>query len=405
MPSLQKMTYTDASGRKRVKGYYATFRDATRSPQRKQISLGTKDASAARAKLARMELEYAQGGFDPWEGKQASTSALTAVQAYERFMRSRDESGSKEGVATYRAVVGHFIGSLPLGLLLTQVEARHVDAWLGAKRIAAETRKSYADRVRIFATWCTDEELAPTTWKPVAPAKRGKQARQETAIRFFTEEQLEAIIRTLDTRLILAGARASKIDRVLEQIIPFTAGTGLRRGEVCALRWSAVHVARGGGMSYVRVANSDGFTTKSGRERTVPLVGDALDAILVRSQARTSEDPAEVVFPAAGGGKMNDNYMGKRFRGLLADADVPGTGHHNFHSLRHTFGTMAVNRGIDVFQLKEVMGHADIKTTLKYAKLRPVALGQAMERAFGGGLLAAPYRESASVPYSENVSQ
>jgi len=52
----------------------------------------------------------------------------------------------------------------------------------------------------------------------------------------------------------------------------------------------------------------------------------------------------------------------------------------NVHSLRHTFASWAVQRGMDLYRLKESMGHADMKTTLVYAHRRPEALKHEMER-------------------------
>ena len=396
MPYLEKKERTGSDGKKRVTGWYATFKDTTRSPSRKTVSLRTKDASAARARLAQLEFAYAQGTFDPWTDKLPESERITADEAVRRFMASRKETGSGQGVATYRHVIGPFARTLPPGLVLTQIERRHVDAWLSSKDWSESTVKSYADRLRIFAAWCIEAGLAPASWKPVPKVGRGKQSRREDVIRFFDESQLRQIRAALSARIEQAGASASAVDGVLSDAIPFAAGTGLRRGELCALRWANVHVGTGGAASFVRVANTDAFTTKSGRERTVPLVGDALDAVLRRQKERRTKSRTETVFPSAKGEQMNGPYLGKRFRMLLAEAGVDGivtepSGGHNFHSLRHTFGTMAINRGVDVFQLKEIMGHADVKTTLKYARLRPVTLATAMQRAFGSGLDSSPF--------------
>lgn len=45
-----------------------------------------------------------------------------------------------------------------------------------------------------------------------------------------------------------------------------------------------------------------------------------------------------------------------------------------FHSYRHTFAMTAVARGIDIYALKELMGHASIENTLIYAKMLPSKL-------------------------------
>jgi hypothetical protein len=57
----------------------------------------------------------------------------------------------------------------------------------------------------------------------------------------------------------------------------------------------------------------------------------------------------------------------------------------NFHSLRHTFASWAVMRGMDLYRLKEIMGHSDIQVTMRYAHLRPDATRKDMERFFGNG--------------------
>ena len=53
-------------------------------------------------------------------------------------------------------------------------------------------------------------------------------------------------------------------------------------------------------------------------------------------------------------------------------------------------------RRMDLYRLKEIMGHADIKTTMKYARLRPVSLRPDMERCFGGGVVGAAGETDAS---------
>ena len=45
-----------------------------------------------------------------------------------------------------------------------------------------------------------------------------------------------------------------------------------------------------------------------------------------------------------------------------------------FHGLRHTFAMMAISRGVDIYALKELMGHASIENTLIYAKMLPSRL-------------------------------
>lgn len=73
--------------------------------------------------------------------------------------------------------------------------------------------------------------------------------------------------------------------------------------------------------------------------------------------------------------------MSARFRHYRRKANLPEG--INFHSLRHTFASWAAQRGMNLYTLKEIMGHADIKQTQVYASLSPATLQREMENAFG----------------------
>lgn len=56
-----------------------------------------------------------------------------------------------------------------------------------------------------------------------------------------------------------------------------------------------------------------------------------------------------------------------------------------WHSLRHTFGTECAARGVPVPTIKELMGHADIKTTMRYVTVNEAQKDAAIDQAFGTG--------------------
>ena len=90
------------------------------------------------------------------------------------------------------------------------------------------------------------------------------------------------------------------------------------------------------------VKNSATFTTKSGRERPIPLAGEALEVLTRRYEERVSEVDSTVL-KGADGGPINAQYLSKRFCHYRKLARL-NEGLH-FHSLRHTdlsrlFGTL-----------------------------------------------------------------
>jgi integrase len=159
----------------------------------------------------------------------------------------------------------------------------------------------------------------------------------------------------------IAKLAAAAIDRD-GPLFTVAAFTGLRMGELRALRWrdldfdkQLVHVRR----SYVR--GTDGLP-KSGKVRSVPMVRQAEAAFrsLIQREHFTSED--DLVFCNELGSYRDDARIRRRFTRALERAGLRKV---RFHDLRHTFGTLAV-QAFPLTDVKAYMGHADISTTMIY---------------------------------------
>ena len=163
--------------------------------------------------------------------------------------------------------------------------------------------------------------------------------------------------------------------------------TGLRHGELIALRWRDVDSTAG----RVRVRVRQNYvlgeygTPKSKRStRSVPMaaeVGGDLDRLFKMSGCQADDD---LVFadPFTGGplSKAADN---RRFRKALKAARLDET--HRIHDLRHTFGTRCAAAGVPMRTPQEWMGHRDIATTQRYADYAPSSReAELIGLAFGG---------------------
>lgn len=198
-----------------------------------------------------------------------------------------------------------------------------------------------------------------------------------TEIRFLTLEQVDALIEHLPHGPFI------EIDRVLFLV---AALTGLRKGELVALRWRDVDwTAR-----RIRVRRNytrgEFGTPKSRRSaRTVPLADEAAGALERLRERLTWQDDDDLVFahPVTGGVIAKSN-ISRRMHVALRAAGLDET--HRFHDLRHAFGTRAAAAGVPMRTLQEWMGHADHTTTLIYADYSPGAHEADMiERAFARG--------------------
>jgi integrase len=122
-------------------------------------------------------------------------------------------------------------------------------------------------------------------------------------------------------------------------IFTVAAFTGLRLGELRALRWTDIDFAKH--LVHVRRSYTHGTegTPKSGRVRSVPLAEQAARALERLSRRDRFTDPDDLVFVNELGAHVSGWRLRNRFEAALARAGVPRL---RFHDLRHTFGTLAV---------------------------------------------------------------
>ncbi len=139
--------------------------------------------------------------------------------------------------------------------------------------------------------------------------------------------------------------------------------TGLRMGELLALRWSDVDLEKG----QIRVCRSVSrgvvTTPKSGRSREVPLCDDVLQALKAYRHLRS-----DLVFCTEQGGMLNKNRCKHPIRRACRRAGLRRIG---WHVLRHTFASHLVMKGAPLKAVQELLGHATIEMTMRYAHLSP----------------------------------
>jgi len=138
--------------------------------------------------------------------------------------------------------------------------------------------------------------------------------------------------------------------------------TGIRLGELLALRWSDISfekrlmrinkaVSRVGNENVVDVPK-----TKSSM-RIIPL---SVQIIKVLRYAKLRSSSEYVVSTREGGMVLHRCYQ-RSFRAMLKRCRVP---YRNFHALRHTFATRAIEQGVDAKTVSEILGHKNVSITL-----------------------------------------
>jgi integrase len=144
----------------------------------------------------------------------------------------------------------------------------------------------------------------------------------------------------------------------LTPIVLMALNTGMRFGELTALRWADIDFP-------LALATVLGSSAKSGKTRHIPLNADVMDTL--RAWEPGVPDGSRWVFPGRDGeGRLVDIKTG--WMALLRKAEIT---QFRFHDLRHTFASKLVMASVDLNTVRELLGHADIKMTLRYAHLAP----------------------------------
>ncbi len=135
--------------------------------------------------------------------------------------------------------------------------------------------------------------------------------------------------------------------------IIFTAlNTGMRRGEILGLEWSDVDLD----ISMITVNQTN---SKSKRQRKIP-INSFLRSLLVELKLKSGNN--EYVFTD------NDGKPLKSIRTAFGTAcKRAGLKGFRFHDLRHTAATRMVESGANIVAISKILGHSDIKTTMRYA--------------------------------------
>lgn len=225
----------------------------------------------------------------------------------------------------------------------------------------ARTFRNHLQYLRSYFRWCVYQGYLRTN--PTDQIERPKlPARTPRCLNRFEVQTVLGHVRWYPWTYRFEGTRN-------ETMLYFLTYTGLRLQEMLDLEWADVNLRSS--EILVRLG-------KGQKDRMVPIHPRLLPILRHYQEARQSQGhPSRYVFT---GLKSNLPLCGRDVREVCKKISQATGVYFTPHRLRHTFGRLAIEGGLSVFKIKEIMGHTEISTTQRYLSVSTENLKQSLAK-------------------------
>jgi site-specific recombinase XerD len=325
--------------------------------------------------MARDFLSAVAKGEDPTAPSEVLTFGAFVKSIYEPWILE-NRKAAKPTLYMLTSNFG-FLNDTPLDqITIAQIEQWQSQRKKGGLKTSSINRRITALKAAI--NWASKRNIIEAS--PLAKFEKQREVDTVTRVRYLSKDERERLLTALDERekemrLVRDGhnewAKTNNLPTTpslstdafmdhLKPIILLSLSTGIRRDGVLSLVWSDVNFADR--MITVRAASS-----KTEKEYRVPMNALAFEAMQRWRAQSKNTSPNSLVFPSPQTGKKMDN-CNTSWRHLLKRAQIEN---FHWHDMRHDFASQLVMKGADLNSVRELLGHSDLKMTLRYAHLAP----------------------------------
>ena len=163
---------------------------------------------------------------------------------------------------------------------------------------------------------------------------------------------------------------------ILDKILETESNTSIRNSLIIRLLWdTGCRISEILNLKYKDCDFEEGTfkirNTKGREERTVVCSSDTLEALRLYVKHQVKNSPEDYVFKTIKGNKISRNTMSHMFSSVVKELKKEGKLPYNrrivIHSLRHGRAVDLLNKGVSLDEVKELLGHKSIDTTLFYS--------------------------------------
>lgn len=364
------------------KTFYFSYR--TQSGIRKRIKIGVLGSNLTLAQARNQALRYAAQASDGQDIQGEKVSNRRAAKeklkhTFDAYLSTQylpwtltNQKSGQQTIDTIRRAFPEL-----LSLSISEITLKQVER-LRTHKIMSGLKPTTVNRVMSALRGALSRAV---DWGIIEthPLAKLKALKMDTGIkaRYLSDDEEQRLFKTLrerDEDIKAARARGNQFreergyelmtdlyqfayaDR-MTPMITLSLKTGMRRGELFDLRWSDIDFTN-------RILTIRGEIAKSSKTRHIPLSPIAFETIYNWQKQAPAQNGR--VFPSDDGGRL-DNVKNS-WTSILEAAAIES---FRWHDMRHDFASKLVMKGVPLNTVRELCGHADLNTTLRYAHLAP----------------------------------
>lgn len=306
-------------------------------------------------RLKYRELDKAINGIETW--KSAKLDSLFQQWTDFYALNNKAQSSFKKDLQMFRDYLQPNLGRLNLLEIRPAVLDEHLNWLVKSTKLSNSSINKVLELLRTLLNFAVNRRYIP-----YSPMKSIKMLpKQEKVFDYWTIQEATSFLKYSKDKY--KGKNSWVFARYLLHL-----KTGLRSGESVALRFEDILLQQSLARistTFCRTERSIKNTTKGKRVRFVPLDVDVLNEI----ESLATANKRELLFRNDKGNPIDsDNFTKRHFNRDIKESGVRSI---RFHDLRHTFASHFVMNGGSIHDLQMILGHSDIKMTMRYAHLAP----------------------------------
>ncbi len=301
---------------------------------------------ATQEKILSLESEDLKKFFQVFASQLGITQLIpiTLLQFSNKFLEKLNFRASEAYIQSHKISVKYLVSYFGNTILISEIKTDQIESLLlELQKTAPKGYRNYFRNFKVLFNNAIEHNYLKEN--PCRSIKLPKQQRETPKI--LSGDELKQLLPLIKSSTIRG-------------IVKLAYDTGLRLSEVLNLQWSSVNFTE-----RTMTIGSKAFKTKSRKQRVIPVQNEVFEQ-LQKLRPKIVELKGHYIFRSARtGNKFTPDYISRKFKAAVREAGLSEDYH--FHSLRHSYASNLVRNKVDIYSVRDLLGHSSVAVTQIYA--------------------------------------